>query len=125
MDVNRRPEPVETRRELVTSEYDDVRSFVVTVLTLEHLMAEKVRALLARGKPRDLYDVWLLLSQGVSPDRALIERNLALYEMAFSAQALEEALSRVRADWERDLRPLLPQFVGYEDVERGVEALKH
>jgi predicted nucleotidyltransferase component of viral defense system len=124
VDVNRRPEPVETRRELVTSEYDDVRPFVVTVLTLEHLMAEKVRALLVRGKPRDLYDVWLLLSQGVSPDQALIKRKLALYEMAFSAEALEEALTRVQADWERDLRPLLPQFVGYEDVRGGVEALK-
>ncbi|TEU19248.1 MAG: nucleotidyl transferase AbiEii/AbiGii toxin family protein [Anaerolineales bacterium] len=125
VDVSRRLEPVETRRELVASEYDDVRPFVVTVLTLEHLMAEKVRALLVRGKPRDLYDVWLLLSQGVSPDRALIERKLALYEMTFSAEALEEALNRVRTDWERDLRPLLPQFVAYEDVQRGVESLKH
>ena len=125
VDVNRRPEPVETRRELVTSEYDDVRPFVVTVLTLEHLMAEKVRALLVRGKPRDLYDVWLLLSQGVSPDRALIERKLALYEMVFSVEALEEALTRVQTDWERDLRPLLPQFVEYEDVRRVVESLKH
>jgi predicted nucleotidyltransferase component of viral defense system len=125
VDVNRRPEPVETRRELVTSEYDDVRPFVVTVLTLEHLMAEKVRALLVRGKPRDLYDVWLLLSQGVSPDQALIERKLALYEMAFSVEALEEALTHVQADWERDLRPLLPQFVAYEDAVRGVESLKH
>jgi len=42
------------------------------------------------------------------PDRTLLERKLALYEMAFSAEALEEALTRVRADWERDLRPLLP-----------------
>jgi predicted nucleotidyltransferase component of viral defense system len=125
IDVNRRPEPVETRRELVTSEYDDVRPFVVTVLTLEHLMAEKVRALLVRGKPRDLYDLWLLLSQGVSPDQALIERKLALYEMTFSTEALEEALIRVRADWERDLRPLLPQFVAFEDVRRVVESLKH
>lgn len=125
VDVSCRLEPVETRRELVASEYDDVRPFVVTVLTLEHLMAEKIRALLVRGKPRDLYDVWLLLSQGVSPDRALIERKLALYNMTFSAEALEEALTRVRADWERDLRPLLPQFVGYEDVRRGVESLKH
>ena len=80
-----------------------------------------MRALLVRSKPRDLYDVWLLLSQGVSPDRALIERKLALYEMAFSVEALEEVLTRVRADWERDLRPLLPQFVAYEDVRRGVE----
>jgi hypothetical protein len=60
----------------------------------------------------------------VSPDRALIERKLTLYEMAFSVEALEEALTRVRADWERDLQPLLPQFVTFEDVRQGVESLK-
>jgi len=60
----------------------------------------------------------------VSPDPALIERKLTLYEMAFSAEALEEALTRVQTDWERDLRPLLPQFVTFEDVRRGVESLK-
>jgi predicted nucleotidyltransferase component of viral defense system len=116
VDVNRRPEVVETRRELVNSEYDDVRPFVVTVLTLEHVLAEKVRALLVRGKPRDLYDIWLLLNQGISPDRALIERKLELYRMTFNAEALEGAIARVQADWGRDLRPLLPQLVAYETV---------
>jgi predicted nucleotidyltransferase component of viral defense system len=120
VDVNRRPEVVETRRELVSSEYDDVRPFVVTVLTPEHVLAEKVRALLMRSKPRDLYDIWLLLNQGVAPDRALIARKLELYETAFSPQAVEEAVARVRADWERDLRPLLAQFVTYEDVVTDV-----
>jgi predicted nucleotidyltransferase component of viral defense system len=116
VDVNRRPEVVETRRELVNSEYDDVRPFVVTVLTPAHVLAEKVRALLVRGKPRDLYDIWLLLNQGISPNRALIERKLELYQMAFSTEVLQEAIAGVQADWERDLRPLLPQFVAYEDV---------
>jgi len=123
VDINRRPEEVEARRELVASEYDDVRPFVVTVLALEHLLAEKVRALLVRGKPRDLYDIWLLLRQGVQPDLALIQRKLALYEMTWERDALKEALERVRADWDRDLRPLLPQFVPYEGARRGVAAL--
>jgi len=123
IDVNRRPEKVEARRELVTSEYDDVRPFVVTVLTLEHLMAEKIRALLVRGKPRDLYDIWLLLHQGVELNTALIQRKLALYEMRWEPGALEEATERVRPDWERDLRPLLPQFVPYEVARQGIAAL--
>ncbi|MDH7486331.1 MAG: nucleotidyl transferase AbiEii/AbiGii toxin family protein [Anaerolineae bacterium] len=123
VDINRRPEEVETRRELVTSEYDDVRPFVVTALTLEHLLAEKVRALLVRSKPRDLYDIWLLLRRGIRPDLRLIERKLALYEMTWEPGVLEKALERVRADWERDLRPLLPQFVPYEDAWRGLAAL--
>ncbi len=119
VDINLRQEEVETRRELVVSEYDDVRPFVVTVLTPEHMLAEKVRALLVRGKPRDLYDIWLLLNQGVKLDRALIERKLALYGVAFSTEMLDDALDKARADWERDLRPLLPQFVSYEEVVQG------
>jgi len=123
VDVNRRLEEVEARRELVASEYDDVRPFVVTVLTLEHLLAEKVRALLMRSKPRDLYDIWLLLRQGAQPNMALIERKLALYGMGWEPDALEKALEHVRADWERDLRHLLPQFVAYEDACEGIAVL--
>jgi len=123
IDVNRRPEEVESRRELVTSEYDDVRPFVVTVLALDHLLAEKVRAMVVRGKPRDLYDIWLLLRQGSRPDPELIERKLGLYDISWEPGVLEGALEQVRADWERDLRPLLPQFVSYEDARQGVVGL--
>lgn len=123
VDINRRPEEVETRRELVVSGYDDVRPFVVTVLTPEHLLAEKIRALLVRGKPRDLYDIWLLLRRGVRPDPALVRRKLSLYGVAGEPDALEEALEGARTDWERDLRPLLPQFVACEDVLRDVGPL--
>lgn len=120
VDINRRPEEVAARRELVASEYDDVRPFVVTVLTPEHLMAEKMRALLVRGKPRDLYDIWLLLNQGVQPVDALIQRKLSLYEMTWSSEALAGAMERVRSDWDRDLKHLLPQFVPHEVAREGV-----
>ncbi len=123
VDVNQRPEEVETHRELVTSPYDDVRPFVVTALALDHLLAEKLRALLVRGKPRDLYDIWLLLRQGVEPDLTLVERKLALYDRTWTREALEEAMENVRAGWERDLRHLLPQFVPYELARERVEAL--
>ena len=122
VDVNRRSEEVTVRRELVVPEYDDVRPFVVTVLTPEHLLAEKTRALLVRGKPRDLYDMWLMLNQGVRLDDVLIERKLALYGTRWDRDALAMALDRVRTDWERDLRHLLPQFVPYEIVREGVIA---
>ena len=123
VDVNRRPEAVAARRELVASEYDDVRPFVLTVITPEHLLAEKVRALLVRSKPRDLYDLWLLSRQGVRLDRPLVAEKLALYGLDWQPEELAEALERVRPAWERDLRPLLPQFVSYEDARQGVAPL--
>ncbi len=49
-----------------------------------------------------------------------MERKLALYGVPWSVEVWQQALARVRADWERDLRPLLPQFVACEDVVRGL-----
>ena len=108
---------------MVHPEYDDVHPFAVMVLTLERLLADKMRAMLVRGRPRDLYDIWLLCHRGVRPDPALIERELARYGMRWEPGVLGEALECVRDDWERDLRPLLPQFVSCEDALEGITAL--
>jgi hypothetical protein len=72
--------------------------------------------------PRDLYDIWLLLRQGLEPDLTLVERKLALCDREWEREALEEAIEDLRAEWGRDLRPLLPQFVPYEVAREGVEA---
>lgn len=116
VDVNLRQEAAESRRELVAPEYDDLRPFVVTVLTREDLLAEKVRALLVRGKPRDAYDIWLMARQGVQVEPERVARKLAWYGRAYSSEEVQAALERAGADWERDLRPLLPQFVEWEGV---------
>jgi predicted nucleotidyltransferase component of viral defense system len=123
VDVSLRGEPSATQRELVRSEYDDVRPFVVTVLSPEHLLAEKVRALLVRAKPRDLYDVWLMVEQGVALDADLIRQKLKLYEMTLTPTVVDAALARARADWERDLRPLLGQYVESDVTDRAAATL--
>jgi hypothetical protein len=123
VDVSLRGEPSATRRELVRSEYDDVRPFVVTVLSPEHLLAEKVRALLVRAKPRDLYDVWLMVEQGAALDADLIRQKLKLYDMTLTPTVVDAALARARADWERDLRPLLGQYVESDVTDRAAATL--
>jgi predicted nucleotidyltransferase component of viral defense system len=123
VDVNLRPEKVEHRAALVTPEYDDLRPFVVQVLTLEHLLAEKVRAFLVRGKPRDLYDLWLLHAQGVRVDPDLVRAKLSLYDLTPTQARLEEAFRQAATDWETDLRPLLPCFVPWEEVALVRKAL--
>jgi predicted nucleotidyltransferase component of viral defense system len=124
VDISRRSEFVETRRELVDSPYDDVRPFVITVLTPEHLLAEKVRALLVRSTPRDLYDVWILLSQGVTVERSVVERKLALYDLSLTTDLLDSAVAQAAIHWERDLRPLLPQYIEADAARQSIHRLK-
>lgn len=116
VDINLRYEEVEAHSLLVNSPYEDLRPFVVTVLKPEHLFAEKVRALLARGKARDLYDIWFLMQQGIFGERELIERKLLLYDLELTSNLWNEAVQKAAQDWERDLRPLLPQWVGWAEV---------
>lgn len=123
VDISTRQEKTDTRRELVPSEYDDVRPFVITVISPEHLLAEKVRALLMRKKPRDVFDIWLLINQGVSLDKTLVGKKLSLYDVPFKSRNLRDALEKAKADWARDLRPLLPQLVPWKDAMAQLESL--
>ena len=121
IDISLRGEKVTTSRELVVSEYDDLRPFVITVLTREHMMAEKVRALLLRGKARDVYDLWLFSSQAIELDPNLVVQKLAVTETVLTKELLDAALAKARRDWERDLNPLLPQYISWDDVIKHVE----
>jgi predicted nucleotidyltransferase component of viral defense system len=109
VDTSLRPEKVAIERRLVSSEYDDVVPFLLTALTAEHLFAEKVRALLTRGKARDLYDLWFLIEQGMSADVTLVNAKLALYETAFELEQFQQQVEALGDSWQRDLRPLLAQ----------------
>ncbi len=123
VDISLRDESIETRRVLVTSEYDDLKPFVVTVLNPEHLLAEKLRALLVRSKPRDVYDIWLLSRQGVKLNIDLVNQKLTLYDLVFSRKRFHQALSEARLNWEQDLRALLPQNIGWDDVKADLANL--
>ena len=101
----------------------NVRPFVATVLTREHLMAEKVRAFLMRGKARDGYDLWLLSSQGIHLTPELVLRKLAFFDAVLSGAMLEDALHQAGQEWEPDLRPLLSQFVPWDDVLKQVQPI--
>jgi predicted nucleotidyltransferase component of viral defense system len=123
IDISLRSEEVDIERKLIASEYDDINPFVITVLAREHLMAEKVRALILRGKARDVYDLWLLASQGIRLDPNLVAKKLAFTGTNLSPQMLNDALSKAGQDWERDLQPLLPQFIPWEDAIREVRPI--
>jgi len=117
VDTNLRPEKVAVERRLVSSEYDDVVPFILTALTVEHIFAEKVRALLIRGKARDLYDLWFLIEQGLDVELGLINAKLGLYDMVFEMERFQHQVETLKRSWERDLHPLLAQVPEFAAVQ--------
>lgn len=101
--------------------YPDILPFYVTVMSLEEILAEKVRALTRRGKARDLYDLWFLLKTGVKIDFELINEKLSYYKEEFNPEEFMENIKRIGATWKRELEPVvvgsLPDF---EIVEKDI-----
>lgn len=120
VDVNLRPEPVSIERRLVSPDYDDLVPFLLTALTPEHIFAEKVRALLIRGKARDVYDLWFLIEQGVQLDLDLINAKLALYETRLDMTLFHWQIEALSGSWLRDLRPLLAQVPEFAAVRECI-----
>lgn len=120
VDVSLRSEEAETKRIVVAPKYDDISQFVLTALTLDEIFAEKVRALIIRGKPRDLYDVWVVLGSGIKIDYLLINKKLKLYEKIFDFREFKLKIKDSRGEWERDLGELLPQVTPFKEVKKKV-----
>ncbi len=56
---------------------------VVQAMNIREILAEKLRALLQRGKPRDVFDVWFL----VSKKRLRVDRMMLMGKLARSYEA--------------------------------------
>ncbi len=123
LEVSLRHEPVATEEVFVPrTPYADVPQLVLRVLAKDHLLAEKARALLVRGKPRDLYDVHFLLVRGVTAPRDLLDGKMSLYRRRFTPSGLERGIAAARRAWTRDLEPLLGQVPPFQAVANEVRA---
>ncbi|MEM3424373.1 MAG: nucleotidyl transferase AbiEii/AbiGii toxin family protein [Thermoproteota archaeon] len=102
--------------------YPDILPFHVAVMSPEEILAEKVRALTRRGKPRDLYDLWFLLKTGVKPDIHLINEKLSYYRKEFNPRELMVNVERIRAVWRRELEPvIIGSLPDFEAIEKDLK----
>ncbi len=112
--VSLRESPQEVETSFHTSPYREVPAFELHVMSAREMMAEKVRAIMTRDKPRDVYDLWFLSRKRVDLDAAMVQRKLALYDLEYAPDELIAAAGSMKGAWKRDLGSLvmgrLPDF---------------
>lgn len=95
--------------------YPELRVISVLGLKKEEVLAEKLRALSMRKKPRDLYDVWFLINQRVHIDPVLFSKKMDIvHEPSVVSITLNEK------EWNRDLETLLEHSPSFERVKTDV-----
>lgn len=123
LNLSRRERPTSVHVMLLTASYTEIPSFELSVLGIEEIAAEKIRGILTRDKPRDLYDLWFLIKKGTKVDTSMVNKKLKTYGLKFHPKTFCEKLHEKRNMWIRDLKGLiigaLPKF---DDIAAELES---
>jgi len=124
IDISLRERPFFIERLRYTPLFKDLGSFELKLLRIDELLAEKVRAVMTREKPRDVYDVWFLLKKGIKIDPNLVDKKLRLNGLKFSKGSFIDAALRKEGLWESDLRRvIIGNFPRLDDVIKDITSL--
>lgn len=113
----REPVLLPTLSRLFATPYFD--PFPVKAMQLEEILAEKLRAILMRGAPRDVYDLWAVLTRHEVDTRVMFEllpHKLATVGIAFDEAILWNNLTAAGRTWEQELRPLMHAIPAFQGV---------
>jgi predicted nucleotidyltransferase component of viral defense system len=101
----------EKETKVINKKYSDVPVFIIKVLSRKEIIAEKVRALIMRKQPRDLYDLYIQLMLKHEIDWNLVKKKLD-----------EDNIKKIKInfptkkEYEEDLIKLTKVLPDYEEV---------
>ena len=106
IDINLKNPVFEYEIKNYISPYIDINPFSLRVLSLKEMLAEKVHAIFARNKARDLYDLFFLL-RFVELDMETINKKLEIFDMNFEPDKFLKKIDYFEKLWIPELRPFL------------------
>jgi len=66
---------------------------IISHLSAEEILSEKIRAMLKRAKGRDLFDMWFLLSKEVKINWGMVQKKMSFYGEAVNPESLVKKIS--------------------------------
>jgi predicted nucleotidyltransferase component of viral defense system len=108
-------------RKEVTPIYTDIQPYAVLVMDMNEILAEKVRAIMTRNKPRDLFDTKFLLDKGCRPNIELINNKLSYYRMTFDLKQLKESVNSLKTAWQKEMPLLLTSEIpSFDSISENI-----
>jgi len=111
---------LEPRKEFIVSLYKEIPNFEVFAMHEEEILAEKIRAIFTRQKPRDVYDLYFLLEKNVDFNLDLINKKLSLYNLKFNTTEFKNRIEKMKGFWQSDLKNLIIREIEFETVKKKI-----
>ena len=96
--------------------YPNIPEFSMNCLSKEEMIAEKIKATIQRNKPRDHFDVYMLIKQGHNFNIELVKQKCKLANVEYDIIKMFNQAKKLNKRWNEDMIPLLSIDVSFEEV---------
>ncbi len=110
---------------LITPIFKDISPYFSNVMSLDEMLAEKMRTILTRQKARDLYDLYFLLHKGASINAEYINKKLEYHNKKFSKSEFVRNVKSLKDVWDSELSVLMKTVPDFKAIgEYVIGAIK-
>ena len=118
IDISRREKPILSliNKKMKSYYFKDIE---ILTFQLEELIAEKIRAIMQRNKPRDYLDIYYMLGKkdfDIKRSFEISKQKLKADNDILDIKRIFSNLDTVRSLWEQDLREILPNIPNFDIV---------
>lgn len=96
--------------------YPFIPSFSIKIVSKEELIAEKVAAAIGRNKPRDHYDVYIMLKKNMPINMELTKKKCRESGDEFSIIKMFNKAKMLKNRWDRDMVSLIAEPITFQEV---------
>ena len=93
-----------------------IPDFSINTLAQKEMIAEKVAAAIGRNKPRDHFDIYMLLKKKFEIDIQLVKEKCRQSNVEFNIIRMFDKAKKLKKRWDDDVIPLLAEEATFEEV---------
>ncbi len=108
LDISLREKPIYIENNYIETIFPISPYPLVVHLAVKEILAEKISALIIRGKGRDLFDIWFLLSKKIEIDWNLINLKMSFYNRKTN---LKEIMTIIKETPDQEIKKDLTKFL--------------
>ncbi len=127
LDISKRENPL-LKLNIIKLKSPYFEEIEILTFQLDELIAEKIRALIQRNKPRDYLDIYYTLNQkdfNLKKSVQLAKQKLKAVNDNFDIERIFNSLDIVESLWNQDLREILPDIPDFNKVIKRLKVFKH
>ena len=96
--------------------YLNIPKFSTPCLSQNEMVAEKMAAAIGRNKPRDHFDLYMLIKRGYSINLELVREKCKQSGNEFSIISMFNHAKQLKNRWDTDMKDILSQPISFQEV---------